>query len=504
MKKIDAIIVGASNSGLMAGLELLNKGNNVLLLDEHNNIGETTKSVRCGRFNFERNRNGYYLGDSKRSYRLDNLLLKVGINDDTYLNSLDNFFTVICDNEKYTMPFGLDNFKNKLEEYVPGSKESVEKFYELADECCKAMDYIVENIGKHISLEEFNEQYHEFVRVSAKSVSNVLDDIEMPLKAQEILNACWIYFGSSELELSFAQYAMFLYDAINYGLYVPVNGENDITMLLANAFLERGGEIKLNSNVERIMVEDGKVTGVKLQDDTIYSAPIVICSSLANKVYTELIEPSDVPREAIKSVNAREVGASLFRINLGLNRTVEEIGLDEYSYFIYDSLDSDKVVSSLGEPYNTNEIVTVENVINPDASEKGTCIINISTLVLGSMFDEYIDNTNYREYLEEEATRLINKLESTLHVRIREYIEEINITTPVDYSYLSKEHYGTMFGYKIKGYENLLPRILNYENEIYIDGLYLCGGFSGDAYGYDSDVMSGYIAARVAIDRKEG
>ncbi len=504
MKKNDAIIVGASNSGFMAGLKLINKGYKVTLFDEHNNIGEFSKGVRKGRFFFDNNIHGMYMGESERNYRLDNLLEKVGIDKDVYLTQVDQFYTIICGEEKYTMPFGVDAFVQKMEEYVPGSKESVVKFFDLAEECCKAMEYIVDNIGNEISFDYFNEAYSNFVKISNASVSKVLDEIEMPLKAQEILNACWIYFGSSEVEISFIQYAMFMNDAIRSGLYVPVNGSYDITMLLAQSFLEKGGVIKLNSKVDKILVDDGKVNGIKLEDNTVYYSETVIVSSLENRVYTDLIEPSDLPREAIKSLNIRELGASLFTVHLGLNRSVEELGIDQYNYFVYDSMDTDILITKTGEAFNTNEVVTIVNNVNPDASDKGTSIMQLCSLISGDTFEEYIDENNYYEYLEDEANRMIDKFEKACKTKIKEYIEEICIMSPVHYSYLNSEYNGTVFGYKIRGSENLLPRILNYKNELYIDGLYLCGGFTGDVFGYDSDMMSGYIAALIAIKRMEG
>ena len=36
-----------------------------------------------------------------------------------------------------------------------------------------------------------------------------------------------------------------------------------------------------------------------------------------------------------------------------------------------------------------------------------------------------------------------------------------------------------------------MPRILNNPNEQYIKGLYVCGGFDGDIYGYSSSLVSG-------------
>lgn len=41
--------------------------------------------------------------------------------------------------EDYTMPFGVQNFIDKMESYVPGSRESTTTFFALADECRRAM-----------------------------------------------------------------------------------------------------------------------------------------------------------------------------------------------------------------------------------------------------------------------------------------------------------------------------------------------------------------------------
>lgn len=503
MEMKDAIIVGASNSGFMAGLELLEKGYKVLLLEEHNNIGVSSKTSRHGRFEFENNNIGFYLGDNDREYSFAGLLDKVNVPNEVFFQSLDNFYTVICGDEKYTMPFGKEEFINKMEEYVPGSKVSLEEFFDLSNECCNAMEYVVSHLGEELSYDILKDEYNNFVRVAPYSVSRVLDTLEMPIKAQEILNACWIYFGSGEGDISFVEYAMFMYNAICYGVSVPANRNYDITLTLSQAFLEKGGEIKFNSKVERVLVEDNTVNGVKLIDNTIYYSDTVIISSMENRVYTELIEAANVPRKAIKSLNTRKVGPSLFTVHLGLNCSASELGLEEYSYLVYDSMDSDVLVSRLESIYNGNQFVTVENVIDSDVSPSGTCIINLSALILGNVFDDYVDHDNYKMYEEEEALKIIETFEYATHTKIKEHIEEIKIVSPVEYSYFNKEHYGAMFGYYLHDYENLVPRILNYKNELYIDGLYLCGGFSGDVFGYSSDISSGYIAGSVAIKRME-
>ena len=47
------------------------------------------------------------------------------------------------------------------------------------------------------------------MRVSNYSISKVLDAIGMPIDVQEVINALWIYFGSTEIELSFVEYSVF-------------------------------------------------------------------------------------------------------------------------------------------------------------------------------------------------------------------------------------------------------------------------------------------------------
>ena len=39
MKKYDAIIIGAGNGGLIAGITLLKKGYSVLITEQYNNVG---------------------------------------------------------------------------------------------------------------------------------------------------------------------------------------------------------------------------------------------------------------------------------------------------------------------------------------------------------------------------------------------------------------------------------------------------------------------------------
>ena len=503
MNRYDVIIVGSGNSALISALSLLNKGYKVLILDEHNNVGGLSKGLVKGRFEFETSIHNQYLVNSDEKYKLDTILKNCNSNVKINFSPVSELFRVITPDVDYTMPFGVNKYIDKLEEYVPNSRPSIELFFELAKECREALNYVVEHKNE-LDYDYIKEQYNNFMRVSSYSVSKVLDALNMPLEAQEIINVMWIYFGSAETEISFVEYAVFLLNVIESGLQIPTDRSYDISMSLANDFLERGGEIRLNTKVNKLIIDEDKINGVVLSDGIIlYANKVIVNSSLIN-VYGKLINPEDASREALMNVNSRKVSGKLFTVHLGLNRSAEELGLTNYSYIIYHSLDSDLEQSKMKMVNSGNQISTVLNNAVKDASPEGTCIVSLNTLFFEDGFDNYIDNERYYVDIYEMAQRLIEVFQKYTKVRIADYIEEIEIVSPINNAAFNDCPEGSTYGFKLSGNDNLLPRILNSNREKYIDGLEIIGGFDGDIYGYNSSLMSGYTASLEILDETEG
>ena len=102
------------------------------------------------------------------------------------------------------------------------------------------------------------------------------------------------------------------------------------------------------------------------------------------------------------------------------------------------------------------------------------------------------------------VSKLIETFENTLNIHIREFIEEIEIRTPYDVSLKLDSPEGTIYGYRYAGLDNLIPRILSFKNENYVDRLYFCGGFNGDVYGIESTYVVAYKTALSIIKRNRG
>ncbi|MGV9802497.1 phytoene desaturase family protein [Mycobacterium sp. NPDC003449] len=95
--------------------------------------------------------------------------------------------------------------------------------------------------------------------------------------------------------------------SLAYGLAVPdenavlmkklAGGIGALTDHLRGRLLGSGGELRLRSAVERILVEAGRVTGVQLADGETVSAPVVVSAVAPDLTVTDLIDPAVLPAE---------------------------------------------------------------------------------------------------------------------------------------------------------------------------------------------------------------
>lgn len=506
MNKYDVIVIGAGNSGLISALRLAKSGKSVLVLESNDVPGGFATSFVRGRFEFETALHElceYGTEDNQGSvYKLFEELDV--IDKITFVDVPEAYHVYSLETkEDYVMPFGIRNYVDKMEEYVPGSRDSIEQFFQLSMECKEALKYLELSKG-NIDNDVLMNDYSNFMKVSNKPVSKVLNALGMPVKAQEILTTYWTYLGSSVDSLSFVHFSSMLYSYITKGAQIPKKTSHEISLALAEEIEKENGEIKYLSTVETILFKNDKISGVRLKNGEEYYANHIICAISPTKVYGSMIPNEYVPKNANKLTNSRILGARGFSIYLGLNQKAKEIGLEDYSYFIYNTLNSNKQYELMNKINNDSCVAVVINNANPICSPKGTCIMNITSLFIGDCFDKVATEENYFKLKEEIADRIINSFEDATGIMIKQYIEEIEIATPVTYARYGKHPDGVIYGYKATGLDNLLPRIMNESEEVYIENLRFCGGFGTRLSGYSSTYLSGNSAALQTLNDMKG
>ena len=146
MDKYDAVVIGAGNGGMVAAIRLLQGGAKVLLVEKHNIPGGFATSFRRGRFEFEASLHELNdFGPKDNGGDVRDLFDSLGVTDkiEWVPIPIPDAYRAICKPEKLDalMPFGVKAYIDKMEQYVPGSRESVTRFFDLAEETRRAQAY---------------------------------------------------------------------------------------------------------------------------------------------------------------------------------------------------------------------------------------------------------------------------------------------------------------------------------------------------------------------------
>jgi len=95
-------------------------------------------------------------------------------------------------------------------------------------------------------------------------------------------------------------------------------GMGGLTQALARAARDRGVEIRCEAEVARILVRDGRATGVALAGGEEYRAPIVASNADARVTFTRLLDPRALPPEFVAAVGRIGYESASLKINVAL------------------------------------------------------------------------------------------------------------------------------------------------------------------------------------------
>lgn len=507
MATYDVIVVGAGNGGLAAAATAAKKGLKTLLIERHNLPGGAATSFTRGRFEFEPSLHelasyGPKAHPGKIRELFDWLDLKV------QFHAVPDVYRVIktgAGGFDAKMPTGRQAFIDQLEQLVPGSRASVSTFFDIASEGLMALQDI-QAAPDQLDWTALDAKYPHFLQYGTQPYQQVLDTLDIPKKAQEILMAYWCYMGIPGDEFEFAYFATMLVGYVLIDAYVPTDRSHEISTALVQVVLDHGGDAWFNTEVTALTMTQNRVTGVQIGSQTI-TAKQVICDVIPHVVYQKMLPASVVPKQALQLANAREIGTSGFLVYLGLNRSPEALGIEDYSVFMSDTADSRQQFEEMKDRnHNGFTIMNCLNKAVPNCSPAGTSILYATKLYRNGAWDD-VTPEQYEQVKNQVAQEVITQYEQTTGIQIQDAIEEIEIAAPATFAHYLRSPGGEIYGYYGQPWDQLLGRTAAFKAEDEpIPGLHFCGGAGFLLDGYSSAYQSGYVAAKIVSDEiaKEG
>ena len=520
--KYGVIVIGAGNGGLAAAATTAKAGLKTLLLEKHNIPGGSASSFRRGRFEFEPSLHELAgVGDPGDPGRIEQFFDRIGADQD-WVRHNSTFRLVVPAQEgdpdsfinedgkrvkaDARMPVGLEAFSRKLDEIVPGSYESSMKAFELGTKMEAAfadledMDNIriTQILKKHLGF------IPDFARTLTHTVTEVLDALGMPKKAQDIFTTYWCYMGVPNSRFDFLYFMAMHYGYIKNGASMPRLRSHEMSLAVEKVIRDNGGDIWYNSEVTKIIMKDGKPAGVVINGEKEVYADYFICNGHPNFVWNDLFDRPDVPKKQLSMTNARDIACSLTTVYIGLDIPKEELGLKDYSIFIAPATDSDTQCARAMRGFKSGFcIINCLNIPIPDCTPEGTCQVFLTGMTFGDVMKD-VKPENYKRFKEEIAADMIELCENTLGIDIRSHIEEIEIALPPTFSRYLNTPNGTPYGYQLNMWDSMIPRTVQFEKDQPFDNFAFCGATQEQGDGYGCAYHSGEKAAQYIISKIRG
>lgn len=500
----DVIVVGAGNGGLAAAAALALKGKKVLVLERHNLPGGAASSFVRGRFEIEPSLHEMAsvgpegtVGGTRQIFRdLDahpNLVVE------------DQLYRVITEDPKEPIDVSVPAFRGPLlktlEKEVPGCGPSVEKIFGYMDLLTEALDYVGSG---DVKPQVLFKKYGDFFRMVSHSATECLDAIGMPMKARAILATYWPYAGAPLNDLDFMTFLKLIQAYIDYGPGVPEMKSHELSLSIEKSILDHGGDVWYNSPVDKLLVDGGAIYGVSTNGKEVYADHVVVNSN-PHAVYGHMMDSTYVPKKAVRKARNKDFGMCMVTMYLGLNKSAEELGIKDYSTFIYQTNDPDEQfrASHGGLGALGYEIVNCLNIMVPDSSPKGTCTLFFTIPVYGSEWGS-VRAEDYKKTKNQIAKKMLDYYEQATGIIVHPYIEEISVATPVSMSRYLNTPNGTPYGYQLTMKDSIFLRTIAYKAEKpAVKGLRFCGVHQL-VDGYNSGYMTGQSAAEATLKDMEG
>ncbi len=500
-KNWDAIVIGSGLAGLSAALTLLNKNKKVLILEKHNVPGGCASSFVRGRFEFETSLHELCsIGNREHRGSVGRLLDNYGVSVDWL--EIPECYRLIgtyrdggkCDK---VFPVGREAFTKTVLEEDPAAEAGMAEFWRIVDICNQGLGYVQK---PDMSAGESMKKFPEFLIYGSMNTLQAFRKMKLTDRTVDILSAYWSYLGVPLNKMNFILYGQMISTYISNGAVIPAHTSHELSMKMEKRVRELGGDIFYGKKVTEIIFEDDRVAGVKCKHNEVeaevFRSKNVIANLNPHTLYGQLMPAEYVTKRQRKLCNMREkyLGGYLYQVYIGLNKEAEALGITDYSIMMPEDMDSVKEYRNTRRHMKNNYQISVcPNIVNPDASPKGTSILIITGLCSDMMFE--MDEREYFKFKQQLAHEKISKFERLTGVDISSHIEEIEVATPLTMARFLGTPNGVCYGYETRGADSMMARIMSMRKDLDIPGLYPVSGASIRGDGYSSVIAAGNIIA---------
>ena len=452
----DAIVIGSGMGGLTTAALLSDLGKKVCVLEQHYTAGGFTHSYE--REGYEWDIGVHYIGElgaATRTRRMFDYLSSGNLDWAPMDAEYDRFYV---GDKVFNAIAGKQEFRDNLVARFPDEADAIDRYIALLDRSGDALSAFGMGRGLPAWLGLLMKPYLAWKMRGA--YSRVTYDVlsELTSNPDLIATLCgqWGDMGLPPKRSPFMAHAMIARHYL-YGGFYPVGGSWRIAETIIPKIQATGGEVFTYARAEEILVENGKVAGVLMQDGHRIACDCVISSAGVDNTFNHLLSDEIASKSGYrKKLQSVEPSIGHIGIYVGIKGTAKELGLPRTNYWIYPSNDYD---AALDDFLNNEDApfpviyISFPSAKDPDYENRhpGTATIEIVAPAPYKWFARWHDETwgkrgdDYESLKEKIGDRLMETLYDKVP-EVRGKVDYFEISTPLSTNWFGGYQQGELYG----------------------------------------------------------
>ena len=373
----------------------------------------------------------------------------------------------------------LEEFEGRLASLFPEEKENLSAFFTEArqayEECYREADLygtplpaelIVRVLGEKALL-DYPKEHPHFYDWMNRTFRQKLDEHFRSEELKRLLCALTGYVGADAEKIPASSALTAVVSYYLYGGYFPRGGARKFADALKSTIEKCGGTVLLRHRVEKILVEGGKVRGVKAAGKT-FRVPIVVANANARTTFLELVGREHLEPEFLSYIESLKMSPSAFAVFVGV-----DADLEGYPSIIVDLDDG--------------FYATVNSSADPSLAPEGKASLTLLKLAYARDFPER-GTEEYKRIKWELAGDLVRKAEKVFPDLSRKIVVQ-DAATPRTFERYTSMPEGAIYAFD-QSTETRRPYF-----KTPIRGLYLASASTFPGGGVEAVVIAGTICA---------
>jgi phytoene desaturase len=485
----DVIVVGSGMGGLTAGAGLAARGKHVLVVERHDRPGGYVHGFRRKKYHFDAGAHVVSAAEpvGVEGAFLDDVLRALGVRELVEFRALDPYYTAAFPDMRFTVPATVSGFTSAHSDCFPHERKGIRAFVRT---CAKMTREERARPSGTSVLDLDPDRFPLHAALARATLQDVLDDHLTDGRAKAVLATWWPYLGVPPSRLAFTSWASMFTSQV-HGIYYAVGGLQNLANAMVTALERHGSEFLPRSTVRRILIEDGQVRGVRLENGQRIAAPVVVSNADALQTFEELIGAEHLPAGHLDSLRTTEPSVSALMVYLatGLDLGAREGATPET--FVFGSWDHDENYETLLAGRPEMFLISVPTLVDPTLAPEGEHLVILASLIA-------YDGGSWRQRKDPAAEALLASADLVVP-GLAEAVTFMEVGSP-----RTMERYTLNRDGAVYGWAHLPPaRGPRLGQTTPVEGLFLAGHWTTPGAGVVSVTVSGFQAAGLVLgDRR--